>query len=174
MRAHSVTIALLVIVLAVFGILAMLAIEQNKMQEQLTTDQKIVGQIKDIASRLQAGAADRTSQYNDLNRHMDCIVKFFSQPDRSEKSIANVNTCELVSAYSSYTFPAADGTATPDQPLAQTPPSNTPNKGTATQLPSKKPVSQNIAPTPVAPVIPAMPGLLDGIGEFLHSLTPAL
>lgn len=46
-------------------------------------------------NRIAENAQQRTEQIKDLSKQMDCIAKFFSQKNRDNKSIAEINQCRI-------------------------------------------------------------------------------
>jgi hypothetical protein len=54
-------------------------------QTQVAEDQKIAAQTR----------KERTEQLNDITRRLNCMVVFFSTPDREGLTIENVNECTL-------------------------------------------------------------------------------
>lgn len=95
LRANASYLSLTVIILCFGSILLMLASNQHQQQLQADNEAKILIQIKDITDQLSKNAATRTDQINGIDRHLDCIVAFFAQPDRANKSITDIDTCEL-------------------------------------------------------------------------------
>ncbi len=96
-RGNAANISLGVIVFGFIGMFGLLAFQQQKIEQGNEQNLQILTQLTSITSRLEKGAATRTDQFNELNKHMDCIVEFFTQPDRTNKSITDINTCELAS-----------------------------------------------------------------------------
>lgn len=94
-RSNTVTIGIVIIVIAFGTILFLQAEATSKLQEQTKQQTQILSQLKGVTDQLNNGAKQRTQQIATLTAHIDCIVLFFSQPDRSSVSIADINTCTL-------------------------------------------------------------------------------
>lgn len=54
-------------------------------QQQVAEDQRIAAETR----------KERTEQLNDITRRLNCMVVFFSTPDRTNLTIENVNNCTL-------------------------------------------------------------------------------
>lgn len=94
-RINSLAIGLTIIVVAMGAILFFQTIALNKLQVQSNQNNKIIGQIQGLEKTQVKNSVIRTNQINELNRHLDCIVTFFSQQDRSTTAIADIDTCTL-------------------------------------------------------------------------------
>lgn len=94
-RINSLAIGLTIIVVAMGAILLFQTIALNKLQVQSDQNNKIISQIQGLEKTQVKNASIRTDQINSLNRHLDCIVTFFSNPDRSQTAIADIDTCTL-------------------------------------------------------------------------------
>lgn len=152
-RTHAITIGLIIIALAFAAILSLQTIATSKLQTELETQQQIVSQTQAILRTLSTNAATRTQQIDSLNKHIDCLALFFAQPDRTTKSISNIETCTVVTSNgkTSVIFqPPLTPTATPTSSPAATPaPATAPVKQTA---PAATP-APNPTPVPVAPAL---------------------
>lgn len=135
-RSNTVTIGIVIIVIAFGTILFLQAEATSKLQKQTQQQTEILSQLKGVTDQLNKGAAQRTQQIATLTTHIDCIVTFFSQPDRSNTAISDINTCTLKNS--------STGTSTqPQVPNSNsTAPSSTPSQ-TSTSAPAATP-----APTP--------------------------
>lgn len=130
------TIGIVIIVVAFGTILFLQASATSKLQQQTRQQTQILSQLKGVTEQLNHGAAQRTQQIQTLTAHIDCIVTFFSQPDRSSTSISDIDTCTL---QNTKTGGSTSGTISPTS--TATPPTNT--------------NSSTNAATPVVPTPPA-------------------
>ena len=95
-----------VIKVVLMGVILVLLINiqvSNARQAQATrqiavSTKQIAGQINRAVEELKQ---NNNEQLGRVNAHLDCIVQFFSQPDRSQKAIADINSCQLKSTGSS-------------------------------------------------------------------------
>lgn len=94
-RRNSISVGLIIGTLALMCILFVQSVALSRLQQQSEQQKQILTNVQKITSQLSDNAHQRNQQINNLNRHMDCIVQFFSQPDRSQKAITNINSCEL-------------------------------------------------------------------------------
>lgn len=62
--------------------------------QQRTLD-GVQAQVKQDAEIAERTRADRTEQLNDITRRLNCMVVFFSTPDRTNLTIENVEKCTL-------------------------------------------------------------------------------
>jgi Tfp pilus assembly protein PilV len=134
-RANASNISLIIIVLGFLGMFGLLAVNGERQNETLKNDQKILIQLQGLTSRLASNADTRTEQFNELNKHMDCIVEFFTDTTHSQKSISDINTCELTNNNTGATNspPKSDSnTNTPTKPT-NSPANNTNTRAAPTQ-----------------------------------------
>lgn len=158
-RRYSVTIGFIIIAIALGTILFLQALATARLQEQVDGQQQIIKQVKDIAEQLNQNSEQRTSQIDSINRHLDCIVEFFSQPDRTQKAIDNIETCQ---------FTAPDSTTTP--PLSSN------SGGNSGQDTTGGGVSQNttpVEPENTAPEAP-QPSFLERLVAPINNLIKRL
>lgn len=94
-RLNSLAIGLTVIVMAMGSILFFQTLALNKLQVQANQNHTIISQIQTLEATQVKNSVIRTNQIDQLNRHLDCIVTFFTQPDRSTTAITDINTCTL-------------------------------------------------------------------------------
>lgn len=94
-RNNSLAIGLTIIVVAMGSILFFQTVALNKLQVQADQNNKIINQIQGLEATQVKNATIRTNQIAELNRHMDCIVTFFSQEDRSQTAITDIDSCTL-------------------------------------------------------------------------------
>lgn len=93
-RRNSVTIGFFIIAAALGTILFLQTMAVSKLQEQVEGQQQIIAQVKDIANQLNENSKERTAQINGIDRHLDCIVAFFAEPDRANRRISDIETCQ--------------------------------------------------------------------------------
>lgn len=142
MRRNSTTIGVAIIIVAFMAILYLQSLAMSKLQSQVSGQQEIINQIKRIADQVNDSGNQRTEQTDNLNRHLDCIVIFFSQPDRSQKAIEDIETCQFKDINTGQRSNPKLSVITPVQPLAhvsveqETPTSQ--NVETAQSEPSKE------------------------------------
>jgi hypothetical protein len=147
-RANTVRIAMSVTVIAVMLILVMIAFEANKIQEQLAADNQILSSLETITGKLSNGATQRTAQYNELNRHLDCLAAFFAQPDRGNETISDIDTCTLQNNST-----GATSVTTPKVSPKTNTESTQPTTSAISPLPSATPVkTQNVLDTILSPI----------------------
>lgn len=94
-RRNAVTIALCVIAFCVLAIIALQALTIQSLSQQVAAQNATLDQLKGITKTISHNADQRTKQINSLDRHMDCIVQFFSQPYRTNKAIADIDQCQI-------------------------------------------------------------------------------
>lgn len=94
-RINSLAIGLTIIVVAMGTILFFQSLALNQLQAQSDQNNRIINQIQTLTKAQVKNAQQRTSQINELNRHLDCIVTFFSNPDRSQTAISDIDTCTV-------------------------------------------------------------------------------
>lgn len=61
---------------------------KNQLVQQKQLSQQLSNSVNDLKS-------DNTAQLNKLNQHIDCVTKFFAQPDRNDLKISDLNNCSL-------------------------------------------------------------------------------
>lgn len=174
LRTHSVIIAVSVITLAFMAILTLQAIATSQLQTEVQTQQQIVAQTKTILGQLSKNAATRTSQIEQLNKHIDCIALFFAQPDRTSKTISNIETCTVITTNGKTTVifqpnptPVAVKSAASTSTPAPTPAPVKQPAAAATPAPSPHPVVVVPVPTP-APVSGLISPVFDATKKLLR------
>src|SRR5690606_39063177 len=66
-------------------------------------------QLTELATQIDENATERSRQIDGIDRHLDCIVYFFSQKDRSQKAIDDIDDCRIsVNEYMFYSQPAKE------------------------------------------------------------------
>lgn len=140
-RRNNLTIGFCIIAIALGTILFMLAAATAELQHQQDTENTILSQIKGVTDQLNTNAKDRTDQINQLNRHLDCIVLFFTDPNRSQKTISDIDTCTLKNTNTGTTqsFPQNSGTVNGATQAPNTQPNTSNNTKTSTPAPSEAP-----------------------------------
>jgi len=94
-RRNATTIPLTIIAVSVLAMFLLLAGNNARQAAQIQQQNQLLEETKSIAQQLRDDSNSRNKQIDDLNRHLDCIVKFFAQRDRSNSSIANIQTCRI-------------------------------------------------------------------------------
>lgn len=94
-RRNATTIALVVILCVAGSILYIQAVATAKLQEEVEGQQQLIAQVKGITERINDNSKQRTDQIDQLNRHLDCVVTFFTQKDRTQKAIDNIESCTV-------------------------------------------------------------------------------
>lgn len=89
-----------IIKVALAGIMLLLLINiQVNNARQASTTKQLVTATKHIADQINQSVTaenqNTNQQLGHVNAHLDCIVEFFSQSDRSQKAIADIDTCQL-------------------------------------------------------------------------------
>jgi len=117
---------------ALIGIILILVIQiQLNTGRQAHDANKLSAQTRQIAAQINHAVkvenANTNSQLAQVNAHLDCIVEFFSQPDRSQKAIADIDTCQLEATRGSTTVssPQPISSTTTSLKTSQTPPADT-------------------------------------------------
>jgi cell fate (sporulation/competence/biofilm development) regulator YlbF (YheA/YmcA/DUF963 family) len=126
LRRNAATIALVIIIIVTGTILYVQAIATAQLKQEVDNQQHIIQQIKELSVQLNDRAADRTRQINEVDHHLDCIVTFFTQKDRTQKAIADIQTC-TIKPVSQVTAPAATPVPVPQPlPVASPAPTSSP------------------------------------------------
>jgi len=131
-RANASNISLIIIVLGFLGMFGLLAVNGQ-----------ILIQLQGLTSRLASNADTRTEQFNELNKHMDCIVEFFTDTTHSQKSISDINTCELTNNNTGATNSPPKSDSNTNTPTQST---NSTNTQTAPAEPKKSIVDTLLEP----------------------------
>jgi len=63
-------------------------------QQQVGVKKVTTGQTKTLAALTTEGKS-QTDKINDLQKHIDCVVALFQQPDRSSLVISDIENCSL-------------------------------------------------------------------------------
>lgn len=95
MRRNSLTIGFTIIVLALGTILWIQAVALNRLETELDNQRAIIGQVQHITAQIEKNGEDRSAQIDQINRHLDCIVEFFGDPQHSLKTIDDITTCSV-------------------------------------------------------------------------------
>lgn len=94
-RRNSATIALSIIAFCICGIFVLQALTIASLSDQVRSQNQLLAQIKDIAEAQTRNAKQQSKQIDGVDRHLDCIVIFFSQTQRDMKSIEDINRCRI-------------------------------------------------------------------------------
>lgn len=94
-RRNATNIAIVIVMVAAGTILYIQSLATAQLQQQVAQQQQIINQVKDLSVQLNTRASERTRQIDEVNHHLDCIVIFFTQKDRSQKAIDNIDTCTV-------------------------------------------------------------------------------
>ena len=94
-RRNSVTIALSVIGFCILAIFVLQALTIASLSKQVAGQNQTLEQLRGITSTISKNAQQRTVQIAGIDKHLDCIVQFFSQRDRTGKSIQDIDTCRI-------------------------------------------------------------------------------
>jgi hypothetical protein len=135
-RRNSAVIYLAIIAVSLIGIFLILIIANAKYADQINQQSQILKETKSIAQQLRDDSKSRDKQIDDLNRHLDCIVKFFHQDDPLHSSIENIQTCRI-------TKNADTSTASPSSDQGTSAPSGTGLTSPTTQQPATQPRQQS-------------------------------
>lgn len=81
MRRNAQTIPLTVIAFCIGGILLLQAV--------------MIGELRKSTDQIKISSKHTEDRIEQVDRHLDCIVYFFSRSDRSDKAIADIETCQL-------------------------------------------------------------------------------
>lgn len=173
-RRNASTIPLVVIAICIFGMFLMLAGTNNKISEQVRQQNLVLNEIKSLAEQARNSDETRDEQIADLNRHLDCMAQFFSQSDRANKSIQDIQSCRITPSGSiSVDEPVNQSTAAPNRssvpvtptqptsPRVSTPPQTTPPASTPT--PEPQPVQKGFLESALDFVIELPNNLIQGL-----------
>lgn len=151
-RQYGVHISLAIIIVATSVILMLIATSINRFAEQSEQSRQILSELQKVTEVLSENAKSQSEQIDGIDRHLDCIVIFFAQTDRTEKSIADIESCTLKDGETGESVEKAPNSS----PSASTTPPSPPQTGTTTQPRQNEATSQN-----------NRPGLLKGLNDFL-------
>lgn len=166
LRANSVYISSTIIIVAFGAILLMLADSQSRLIEENKQNQQVLQQLKGVAEQISNATTSRTDQINGIDRHLDCIVTFFSQADRSQKAIADIETCRVKDTTADYSAPVTN--TAPTTQLQPVPSNSPPKRGMTTQPNQKSLMSHNIVQNPSGSTV------IGNLSQLLHGLTGGL
>jgi hypothetical protein len=132
-----VIIGLLVLVLIGWNNTAGIKQQLIKSNQQLAAQKKTLDSQKQILSSIKSSSDERTKQINQINQHLDCIVEFFGQSNRTNKSISDIRKCELRNDISGVVSPLPSpqtkgSTKTTPKPTTKKPTTTPPPKNTQT------------------------------------------
>lgn len=152
-RRNTVTIGVVIIVMAFGSILFLQAVATSKLQEQSRQNAQVLSQLKGLTDQLASSSKQRTQQIATLTTHIDCIVTFFGQKDRSQSAIDDIDTCTIKNIQTGGT--TNTGIPGSTAPAATTPQSNAQS--------STSPAKEPTAPTAPADTIVEKPGFIDRV-----------
>lgn len=171
LRRNDLTIGFSIMAIALGTILYVQAVATSKLQEQVQGQQQILAQIKTVTEQLKQTDQSNKADTDEINRHLDCIVEFFSQTDRTQKAIANIDACTFKNLNTGAT---QNHTSTGVQPS----PANVvpvPQPTSSNSVPTTQPVKQNPQPTHTATPRPITnQSLLKDIVSPIENLTKSL
>lgn len=145
LRRNASNVAMVVVMLAAGTILYVQALATSQLQKQVAQQQQIIQQVKDLSVQLNDRATERTTQIDQLNRHLDCIVVFFSRPYREQESISDIDTCTVQNSATGVTYHPNGILVTPT------------TKQTSSSSSTQPPTSPQTTTSSPAPVLPALP-----------------
>ena len=154
-RRNSATIGVVTVVFAIGAILFFQTLALNRLQENIESQRQLTAATKDVAESINQHAIEKTRQIESINKHLDCIVIFFSSPERTNKTITNIDPCTLGDK------PASQQVQIVPAPNAKssstTQPSPAPSNGPVAASPSPSPSPSTTPP----PAVAKQPGLLE-------------
>lgn len=111
-RRNAAVIAGTIIALCIVGIFILQSITIGQLQSTVEQQNHLVSASSALSQQLVKASQQRTNQINDVNRHLDCIVQFFAQPDRGNKAIDDIETCRISTTSTGQTAPTGSQTPT--------------------------------------------------------------
>lgn len=138
-RRNSVSIGIGVIAFCIVAILLLQAVTIGSLSSEIQAQNKLLTQISKISQDQAKNAQQRSDQIQGVDKHMDCIVKFFSQPDRTNKAINDIETCRITGIYD-------------NQPTNTTKPSSSNTTEPRKTKPSKADTTKNSDNSPSNPI----------------------
>lgn len=118
---------------------------------QQRTLNTVKAQLVEQKATAQAATKQSDEQRDKIIRRLDCIVVFFTQPDRTNVTIADIDKCSL------------NRDANLDQFFAQ--PESTPSEQPPDLAPSTSAPEPGAQPNQPQPVTPETPGLAPGVPD---------
>lgn len=165
LRRNSNTISLSVIALSIIAVFLMQALTIAKLQEEMEHQTEVIDSIAEIATQIDQNAQERSRQIDGIDRHLDCIVYFFSQKDRSQKAIDDIEQCRITANETLFyysqpqPYPPASSNTTPStevkRPTVQPQPPQNP------QTPPREGIRRGLVPSLNRP-LEALNGILRG------------
>lgn len=95
LRRNALVISMTIIALSILGVFILQSLTIGALQSTVDRQNELISQTTAISHQLLMSGKQRSNQISDVNHHLDCIVQFFSQPDRTSKAIANIETCRI-------------------------------------------------------------------------------
>src|SRR5882762_771350 len=136
-------------VIAITGVLILFINQQRNNTTQLQQLTNITKQQKTTIDNLAANSKQSTMQIQDLQKHIDCIVELFQQPNRANLILGDLTNCQINSAgqVSTSTSPKVTGVASPQpqpnfivQPVIQPSLSSPPSQSSSPAQSSSPPI----------------------------------
>lgn len=118
-RRNAQMIPLTVIAFCVGSILLLQAVTIGQLNDNLR-------EIKGIVERQGKNAKERSDQINNVDKHLDCIVQFFSEPYRTSKTIDDIKTCQITTNEGAAISEAPQTEGEPNSVQPEAPPKVTP------------------------------------------------
>lgn len=125
-RRNSVTIGVAIIAVAFGLILFMVALSNARLQAVVATQQQTLDEVKGITEAIATAANQRTEQINGIDRHLDCIVLFFTTEDRAARKITDIDTCQLENTETGNVLSRPQASVATPQPQTTPTPQSTP------------------------------------------------
>lgn len=87
-------------IVTLVGLLLLVIICLNtlgRVNQQLAQQQQLLKSQQRILASIQLSSNQRTTQLNDLQNHIDCIVELLRQPNRQTLTISDLQDCQISS-----------------------------------------------------------------------------
>lgn len=107
----------LFMIVAAFALLAIILVGLNNLQQankQLTQQKELLAQQQQTLDAISDAADQRTSQLAQISKQIDCIAQFFTQRNRTNVVITDLEQCQILNADGSST----QGTGSTTSPQA--------------------------------------------------------
>lgn len=111
--ARNTVLGVIVVVISVLGINQL-----NNFGNQTKASNRIIQNQQKTLSALARNSKIRTQQIHELQTHIDCIVELFTQPNRANLTITDINDCKIAANSSLNTTGVSTTTPTTQKPLA--------------------------------------------------------
>lgn len=177
-RKNTATIGATTIVIAMGLIILVQTLALSKLETDIQNQERIITATKDLAASIDKDASDRNEQIQEINRHMDCIVQFFTNPDRTNKRIGDIESCTLKTDAATRSSPTENSrgnvvagtnqTESTEKPAPTTVQQSQPDKTQPTQPAQPNPPARQ--PTPLETLLTPVNKTVDGIAGALKSV----